>query len=162
MTNETTKLNYPLIVVESPHQMPGKAWIAFSEDDICNCFYESQTNWTYDEFESLEEWVDMWGDDKDDWPCGTAAQLETVAFPVVAIDRFGDMELQPQSQAESILDFSLEYISHDLSGLRLLESKEEAEKLLAIDLDYKQHLHNIPRQKIRERVNELMTSGDWA
>ncbi len=157
MTNETTKLNYPLIVVMTTPSS-GYAWIAWDEADLLNAYYhEDSTDWLYEEYDDLAEWVSMWGDDEEDWPDGTG-WVSSAAWPCVAITKNGVMEVIPKSEAESFLDFVLDYFWHECDTCDLCETKAEAETLLTYDQ------RNLPREQIRERVNDLLDAEyafDW-
>jgi len=162
VTNETTKLNYPLIVVMTTPSS-GYAWIAWDEADLLNAYYhDDPCDWSYEEYD-WDSWLAAWGDDEDDWPQGTS-WVSSAAWPCIAITKNGSMEVVPKIQAESFLEFVLDYLWQECDTFDLCETKTEAETLLTYDRRTLRALRSVPlpREEIRERVNELMTSGDWA
>ncbi len=151
-------LNFPLIVVERPHQSPAKAWIA--EDALAiiaeaDRRQQTQSPWSRDEFETLEDWTEVFGEEEEDWPVLTrnyesSVRLKASHFPMVMMDRNnGHLEIQSKSIAPSELEFSIEYIGDDLHGLNFLESREAAESLLS------SRVHNIPYLSIETFVQIL-------
>ena len=155
MSNER-KLNYPLIVVMTTPST-AYAWIAWDEADLLNAYYhDDPCDWSYEEYD-WDSWLAAWGDDEDDWPEGTG-WVSSAAWPCIAITKNGVMEVVPKIQAESFLEFVLDYLWHECDTCDLLETKAEAETLLTYDR------RNLPREQIRERIDDLLDAEyavDW-
>jgi|TARA_Y100000296_G_scaffold13847_1_gene16201 hypothetical protein len=142
-------MNFPAIIVERPHQTPGRAWIARDAEAITEELAGGE-NYNWDYYAEISDFTAVYGLNRDEWP-KEARALSACDFPRVAQMGPGGFSIQPASEATSELDFALEYIGHDFHALNVLESAQEAGKLLEAGG------HNVPRQAIREAMEEL----DW-
>lgn len=145
-------MQFPLIVVERPHQSKGKAWVAFGPECITNQLHERNygDNWSRDEYQCLDDWISDFGACEDEWPEGVEKQIQEIGFPMVACqDGSGEMQLYRPADAPSELDFAIEYMGHDLHAVDLLESREDAEEMT------KCRLHNVPYQGIQDCLEQL-------
>lgn len=146
------KQKFPVIVVERPHQTKGKAWIAFTPEEITEQLHSKNygDNWSRDEYRSLQQWICDFGDCHEDWPEGAAEQIQNTGFPLVACqDGSGQIQLYRAADAPSELDFAVDYMGHDLHAVGLLESRDDAEQLM------NSRAHNIPYQAIQDCLEQL-------
>ena len=146
-------MHYPLIIVERPHLRPGRAWVARTVTDVADCLSGGGygDNWSYERYTSLADVEASWGgSSSDDIPPELYAAIQGGAdWPIVYTTYDGGAEAMTESEADTLEDFALEYIGHDLHALDVLESAEEAAALLA------SRAHHIPRAELREAMEDL-------
>jgi hypothetical protein len=144
-------MNFPAILVERPHLRPGRAWTADSAVEIIGVLAGNRygDNWSSTGYDSLAQIEAVYGMDRADWP-EELRELTADAFPIRHHESvFGSEVLQNPTDADE-LNFALEYIALDMSGLDVLDNKEEAQALL------KRGAHNLPYAELRE---EMMILG---
>lgn len=143
-------MNFPMIVVERPHQTRGRAWVAEEEGDITEKFHNAEygDNWYWRRFENRQEAIEFFSEFFNDAEPEALSQL-TCDGPVVITAGNGWYQAGPESSMPSLLDFSIEYIGHDFHMLDLLESRDEAEALL------ERGGHNVPYSEIRRAMERV-------
>ena len=150
-TNQISSSPFPCIMVERPRQRPGRAWIAKCEGDITRHLADSNygDNWSYERYDSLESLIAVFGDDRADWP-DELTDVTADDFPaIMQTGPWGYEFTTPAEDAESELEFALEYIGDDLFALNVLGSREEAADLL------NRGGHNVPFDQISAAMVEL-------
>ena len=141
----TTQLSFPLIVVERPHQRPGRAWIARSADDFTDAL--PADDWSFDVWASRTEVAGVFGDPAE-WPDGLA-DVPADQYPVATATSGAGVEVVHSDFADRELEHAIDYLRDDLAGLDLLESREEAEAAIG------SRRHNFPASQVRELMAEV-------
>jgi hypothetical protein len=116
------------IIVEIPHQMPPKVWVAWDDKDIIKSAYESH-DFIYQKY-TLETALESWGE-RSEIPEEVLEILDS-GDAVVEIGNASNAEFVRLSEAESELEAAKEEIFHDLYTHRIL-SESEARAFVAGD-----------------------------
>lgn len=120
----TTKIDFPALVVERPHTMPPRTWIARDEHAIISAAYEADASVTYDEYDDEDELRAVFGDDldRDDF----AHVRELIAKgPVVETNYgHGDPQWFLQTEAPSELDIAIRALADDLHALDVIDTED--------------------------------------
>ena len=145
-------MNFPVILVEQSHHQGLKTYIAYAPSDLTNQLWESVDNWSRHEFQTMEDWLDVYGSDPEEWPVDEATVLQC-GFPLVQECCDDQIELVPLVDAISELEFAIDYIRRDLQHLFILESIEECQCFM------KSYFRNTI--KLRECIQQLSDEQEW-
>ena len=133
-------VSWPAIIVERPHQRPGRAWVANSMQD----FIDLATEEPIEAWATLESFINFYGPDETEWPDHLAGDLEADQFPLILHD--GDRH---NATLVNEFNISLEILRDDLHAVDILENPAEAQALI------ESNMHNVPRKEIRNCIIEL-------
>lgn len=120
-------LQFPCILVEQPHQLPGSAGVLYDETPLLNAYRNAENN-SYTVHANLAAFMAEWGDEPLDGVQIAAGILPDE--PVVEIHDGGGHYIEPARTAQSELECAIEWAGHDLHAMQILESREEAEAAL--------------------------------
>lgn len=123
-----------MIIIERPHQRPAKVWTANSKADFCRKVSESmdKTSADYRRYDRLNQIVECWGDDRDEWPVSLQLwERNGGGYPMAYMcNSAGVAEcehagLTAEEQAAHEFEFWRYQLADDLSMLDVIETAEE-------------------------------------